>query len=559
MKIVKKAFNITLGLVLIGSVVSAQTTLADARKAIDAEQYQKGKSILKNLISSQASTPENYFFLGNVYLKNDYPDSAKAVFNKGISVNAAYPLNYVGLGAVDLELNIPNPKTHFDKALSLTGKKDHVTSLYIGKAYTNAPKPDPALALTFLEKAKAINAKDAEVYLALGDAYRAQVKNSEAYSAYRTAFDLNKSLIRAKVELGKINQQSKAYKEAADEFNGVVAINPNYGPAYRELAQTYYLWANADLKDYEPKTKQALQFYEKYMDLTDRSLESRIRHADFLIRAKDFKALEIEATEMAKIDNVNPKVLRYQAYSAFENGNIEASVKAIQSFISKVGADTSRIIAKDYLYLGRGLMKTPGSEAAGVTYLKKAVELDSTNAEVMSEIGQALFKGKKYSEAAGILEIAVRNPRSKTILYDNYFLGSAYYYDYSTKNYAKENPSKDLLVKADSAFSYVNQRAPSNPDAYLARARVARQTDNDTAPAGLMVPFYTKYIELITAKGDAPSEGIKKNLVEAYSNLGAYYQKSQPAKAREYFTLIKTIDPANTYATEALKALGGSK
>lgn len=557
MKIIKKVFRTTLGLILIGSAVSAQT-LADARKAIDAEQYQKGKSILKNLINSQASNAENYFFLGNVYLKNDYPDSAKAIFSKGISVNAAYPLNYVGLGAVDLQLNIPNPKTHFDKALSLTSKKDHLTNLYIGKAYTNAPKADPALALTYLEKAKAINPKDAEVYLALGDVYRAQVKNSEAYSAYRTAFDINKSLIRAKVELGKINQQSKAFKEAADEFNQVVALNPNYGPAYRELAQTYYQWGQGQA-DYDAKIKQALQYYEKYMDLTDRSLDSRIRHADFLILSKDYKALEAEATEMSKIDKVNPKVLRYQAYSAFENGNYDASVKALQNFITKVGSDTSRIIAKDYLYLGRGLMKTPGSESTGLNYLRKAVQLDSTNAEVMSEIGLALFKAKKYNEAAGIYDIAVKNPRSKTIVYDAFYLGLSNYFDYAGKNSAKQNPSKEILVKADSAFSYVIQRAPSSPDAYLYRARVARQTDSETAPVGLMVPFYTKYIELVNAKGDVATDAIKKNLVEAYSNLGAFYQKSQPAKAKEYFTLIKTIDPGNSYATEALKAMGGSK
>ncbi|MDB5013924.1 MAG: hypothetical protein JWQ25_2126, partial [Daejeonella sp.] len=94
---------------------------------------------------------------------------------------------------------------------------------------------------------------------------------------------------------------------------------------------------------------------------------------------------------------------------------------------------------------------------------------------------------------------------------------------------------------------------------YLYRARVARQTDSETAPVGLMVPFYTKYIELVNSKGDAPTDATKKNLIEAYSNLGAFYQKSQPAKAREYFTLIKTIDPGNSYATDALKAMGGSK
>jgi hypothetical protein len=40
--------------------------------------------------------------------------------------------------------------------------------------------------------------------------------------------------------------------------------------------------------------KQALSYYEKYMTLTDYSLDSRMRHADFVV-AKDYKALEIEA------------------------------------------------------------------------------------------------------------------------------------------------------------------------------------------------------------------------------------------------------------------------
>jgi hypothetical protein len=39
--------------------------------------------------------------------------------------------------------------------------------------------------------------------------------------------------------------------------------------------------------------KKAIDNYEKYMSLTDYSLNSRMRHADFLILVKDYKALEI--------------------------------------------------------------------------------------------------------------------------------------------------------------------------------------------------------------------------------------------------------------------------
>src|ERR1700712_1724886 len=99
MKINTKVAAAILGLVFIGSAVKAQS-LDDARKAINAEQYQKAKSMLKNLTVTEASKDENYFYLGWVYLIRDDPDSAKLWFNKGIAVNPKSALNFVGLGAV---------------------------------------------------------------------------------------------------------------------------------------------------------------------------------------------------------------------------------------------------------------------------------------------------------------------------------------------------------------------------------------------------------------------------------------------------------------------------
>jgi cytochrome c-type biogenesis protein CcmH/NrfG len=557
MKMIKTAVKATLGFVLVGSAVFAQS-ITDAKKAIDAEQYQKSKTILKGLISSQPANAESYFYLGNVYLKTDYADSAKMTYTKGITANAQFPLNYIGLGAVDFSSGKGNPKANFDKALSLTPKKDATTLLFIGRAYTVGAKPDYASAVTALEKAKTIDPKKAEVYLALADAYRGQLKNSEAYSNYRTAFDLDKKLLRAKVELGVLNKLSKAYPESVAEFNSVIALDPNYGPAYRELAETYYYWGNAELKFYNERIKQALAFYEKYMDLTDHSLESRERHATFLIVAKEYKALEKEANEMASMNKTNPRILRYLGYAAYENANYPASIQALKDWISK--ADTTRLIALDYLYLGRAQMKTPGLELEGITNLKKAVAKDSTNAEVMSDIGKALFSAKKYAEAAQTFEIAIKNPLSKTVAYDNFYLGMSNYFDYASQANAKKTPSKELLTKADSAFSYVIKVAPTNPDAYLYRARVKRLGDDPENMKGLMVPDYEKYLEIVLAKADATSESrIKNAVIEAYNNLGAYYIKTEPSKAKEYFNKVTQLDPANPYAMSALKQMGGSK
>jgi hypothetical protein len=170
----KKAIKITLSFILIGSAVFAQS-LTDARKAIDAEQYQKGKALLNTLTNTQPTNSENFFYLGNLYLttspiyiRPDYIDSAKAAFNKGITANAEFALNYVGLGAVELAKK-GNPSVNFDKAISLTKKKDHVTDLYIGRAYVNAPVPKIAEGLVHLNKSKLLNEKDAQLFLVLGE------------------------------------------------------------------------------------------------------------------------------------------------------------------------------------------------------------------------------------------------------------------------------------------------------------------------------------------------------------------------------------------------------
>lgn len=559
-----KAVKITLGLMLVGSAVFAQS-LADARKAIDAEQYQKGKAMLKTLTSSQPTNAENFFVLGNLYLttsslnqRPDYIDSAKASFDKGIAANNEYALNFVGLGAVDLAKN-GNPKANFDKAIALTKKKDHTTDLYIGKAYTYAPVPKIAEALTHLEKAKTLNEKDAQIFLALGDAYRSQMKNSEAFSAYRTAYDLDKILLRSKVELGKINQLSKAYPEAIAEYNSVVSLDANYGPAYRELAEAHRLWANTSQKEYVGRIKQALQYYEKYMDLTDRSLDSRLRHADFLYLAKDFKALEAEANEMAKLDKVNPRVLRYLAYSAFENGNFAASTQALKDFMSKV--EPARLISQDYLYLGRAQMKDSTQMAEAMTNITKAVEMDSTNAGVMSEVALALYKSKKYDEAAKAYEIAIKNPERE--LLDYFYLGSAYYFDYGTKKTANLNPPNDLLVKADSAFSYLVQRAPATYQGWQFRGRINRLLDGADDEKGLAVPFFEKYVNVITVEKPelATQPANVRGLVEAYNYLGsvAARRDGNNTKANEYFQKVLALEPSNATAQQAIKAIGGSK
>jgi len=563
MKILKKAITLNVGLVLMGSAVFAQN-LNDAKKAIDAEQYQKASSMLKSLVSSQASNGDNYYNLGLVYLKTGYIDSARAVFNKGVAADAKNSLNLIGLGEADMLSNdAASAKTNFDKAVALS-PKDYKTYLNIGKAYLaqdkpsdDVSKPDFTNALANITKADELDSKDkdAEVFLALGDAYALQKKNSEALGPYFRVNDIDPTNRRAKTQIGKMYKESRAFPEGEKELQDVIAADPNYGPAYRELGELYLQWSSFGTD--QEKAKKGIENYKKYMDLTDKSLESQLRYAQFLFYAKDFQTLEQVASTMQVPAN-DPKsaiVSRMKGWAAYENKNYPASLTSMNDFFSKE-KDQNKILAFDYLYLGKAQLKA-GQDSLALINITKAVEKDSTNTDALAEVAKSFYDAKKYAKSAEIYEKAIKaNPSGKGALYNYYYNALANYFDYAGKLTAKQNPSKDILVKADSSIAKVTQLAPETYDAYLTRARINSLMDDDKDPKGLMVPYYEEFITKVTAKPDVASSGTyPKRLSEAYDTLGGFYFYKDKAKAKEYFDKSVAVYPSGTFAAAKLKEL----
>jgi tetratricopeptide (TPR) repeat protein len=562
MKMTKKAITLSLGLVVMGSASFAQS-LSDAKKAIDAEQYQKAASMLKTLVNSQASKGENYYNLGEVYLRMEYVDSARAVFTKGVTADPKNSLNYIGLGEADLiDNNAASAKTNFAKAVDVSSKKDWVPQLYIGKAYISTDKPDFEAALPYLQKAEEMDDKDkdAETFLALGDYYALQKKNSEALQNYMRALNINESLVRATVQIGRMYKESRAFTESEDQLKEAIAKDPNYGPAYREIAELYMQWALQMASEFDARSAQATQNYKKYIDLTDNSFESKLRYAQFLFYAKDYKTLQEVTSSLAASNPNDPKALvvsRLRGYSAFENKNYPQALEYMNDFFAKA-KDTSRVIASDYLYLGRAQKENKQDDLAMVSLIK-AVQLDSAYAEQLAEVAKGFYDAKNYPKAIETYDVVNKfNPNGKGSLYNYFYRGLAGYFLYGQGYSAKTNPSKDILAKADVAFASVLKEAPTTIDVFLWRARVNNLMDSDTDPTGLKLPFYQQYLDSaeVRLKNNVQPAPPVKSMVEAYNQIAGFaLYKNDKEKAKLYWDKALALEPQNATASEGLKQL----
>jgi len=540
------------------SVMNAQD-IDQAKKAIDAEQFENAKSTLKSIIKSDPSEGKAYFLLGNIYLSQKVSDSAKITYQNGLTAKNDEHFNYIGLGQMDLNKgDVVAAKAKFELARKEMGRRDFGEYVYIARAYMNADKPDFKAAIQTLNLANERNAAEPQVLLAFGDAHYGDKNQNAAYSAYRNAFQADNSLIRAKMQLGVLLKGAKAYTEAVKAFNDVIATNPNYGPLYRELAETYYYWALNVPSRNDEYMKEALSYYEKYMSLTDYSLASRMRHADFLIVAHDYKALEIEAEKMKQIDKVNPRILRYLGYSAYYNDNVDVAIKSLQDYTANT---TNSVISLDYLYLGLANIKkaTMGADVTaaepvlfnkGIELIKKAVAMESAVVNDLSEAGKGLYEQKLYKEAAAVFEISTSNKESKNFLLDNFYLGNSLYFDNTKAGAVKDTIA---LRKADIAFGNVIEASPATQDAYVYRARTNTLLGDDAQ----MINYYQQYIDIVTKKGpeEMAKAAVKGKLIEAYNTMAAGYANTDKVKAIEFFNKTLAIDPANGYALQSVEML----
>lgn len=513
---------------MLGYLVLNAQNINDAIRMTENEQFESAGKVFEQLIVAEPTNGNYYFYYGENYFKNEIPNTAKKMYEKGIEVNPTNAINYVGLGKVQyMQGNVAEANNNLFKAKTISQSKSAVVLMKMAEVYITAEVKKITEAIALLNQASVLEPKNSEIYMLIGDAYLEQNDGSMAVANYEKALGIDKKFTKAILREGKLYSRAKNYNLALDYYNKAIAIDSTFAPAFRERAELRFRAGQAD---------KAAADYQKYLKLND-NISARVRYASFKFVSKDYKTAveEMKAIQLKDTSDIN--IYRLLGYSLYETGDYVNGAINMNKFFMKANASGKKILASDYEYLGKNQMKS-GKDSVGTLSLLKAIQMDSTKTDLYSDIASGCLKQKNYACAIMYYEKKIASSKDKIGGANDYLgLGRAYYF-------SKE---KDY-VKADSAFAQLIRLQPNLPHGYLWRARSNTPLDPDSKK-GLANPYYETFVEKVGTE----IEKNKKDLIEAYEYLG--YQnmlKKDYPKANETWSKLKELDPANVKAKKAL-------
>jgi len=554
-------------ILFVGAAMTTQVYAQDVQKGLEdleAERFTKAGQTFTQLANSSPSA-DNQFYLGYYYLKTGQLDQAKAAFEKGVAADGKNQLNNVGLAGVALmKGDRATGKTLIDNAVGATKSKNQDVLIRAGEMLTLSEKTnDPAEAIRLLTIADEKDKKNenAEIEMALGDAYFLKNDGGNAISKYENALAMKPNLAEANYKIGRLYLRGKNYTKAQEYFKLAIQNDPEFAPTYLAYAD-----ALANSRSY----KSAAQNYDLYVQKSGTTDPERLLDvARYRFLAQDYQGATSYLDQLKGKVN-NPIMDRMYGWAYYGLNQPQQAVDALSKFISSA---PDKVIYDDYKYLGRayGMVNTPQADSLSIVYLEKAAPLDTTE-NLYRDIAKKYYDMKKYNKSADYYGKVVSTDK-KPLNNDYLYQGLAnYQYGFRVGRDSTEAPMDTAQIRmarqmyfmrADSAFGKMAAKIEADTAAtskYPLAYYYEGQSNYYAFPSavslarGTAVPYYEKFIEQATAETDQKAkDSYKKPLITSYKFLASYYgSKNDDAKAKEYFNKVLELDPNDADVQKAL-------
>ncbi len=519
-----------------------------------AQRYQSAKSTFEKLLAANPNNLDATYWLGQVLIEQDNLAAAKSLYEKALMTNGNAPLLMVGMGSVELlEGKKTEARARFENAINASkGRKGNDPDILnaVGRANVmaySASKPygDLDYAIAKLTEATERDAKNPDIYLNLGDAYKKKGnRGGDAILAYRKALELNPSFAVAPYRAAMLyrTQQSSyrnpdAWTNVTDQLNLAIKADPAFAPAYVEL-YNFNLFGKADFATAETLAKQ-------YEQTADPSPDNAYLRVQTDIVQKKYSNAILTLKDIVTKTNNNPRPVVYRALAVATMGakDTAAACEYINQFFTKAGDDD--LLSSDYIIHAQTCGKD--NPAIVMQDLEAALKIDTTLPKQLTLLtewiddakanGDRTFEAQLRQKSYDLRKAknAYTHP-TELISYMAipYYLGGDYQRaDSISKEYIKLEP--------DSIYGYN----------WSARALVA--IDTGEAQQGIFVPMLEKTLEIaLTDTVRYQTQG-----VFSASTLAIYFanKKREYAKAMEVAQKGLMFDANNATLTRITQVL----
>ncbi|WP_312089864.1 tetratricopeptide repeat protein [Chryseobacterium sp.] len=507
-------------------------TLQDGINSLDSDKYAAAKNNFTQMIAKEQSA-ENYFYLGNTFLKQGEPDYAKASenFNKGLTADSKSYLNKIGLASVKLGKGDKSAIAEIQKIVTDSREKDPEVLFRAAEALTIFEKNNsPDLAIQYLNKAIEKTKKDipAYYYYTLGDAYRLKRIPGEAMTAYDKALPLAKNKASVYTRMGTLWMAAQQWQQAKQNIDKAIATDQTYAPAYKALAAY-------DIKYQEnAKATQDLLNYTKY---ADEDPYTQLEIAKLYFTNEDYANSKVVLDKIFdKIDD--PIKFKLRAYVNYADGQYAEAKQNIDNFVSK--AEKSRVQPADQGLMGliaAGLAKSETDEAKKTALkaeaqqkialakaakdetLKWDMELAKINGGGASQA--SADAGPSTPEIEAAKKLVAANPKDSDAIYK---LANAYQ---DAKNW-----NGAVLT-----WQKMSNLLPDWAPAYYSQGYSYQQAGNNEAA----MISYEKFIATVKP---ADIEANKQALAYSYFAIAFLEKDKDVAKAKDYVAKSLKLDPS---------------
>lgn len=537
----KKTALSLLALAFTSATVFAQS-VDDGIKFLYYEKTKSAKDALQKVVNDKPKDAYGIYWLGQAFIQDKDFNAAKNLYQKALTDGVNDPWIWVGAGEADILLggDINAAKQKFEQAITTTtaakgknkGNPDPAVLNAIGRAMAagSSKQGDPEYGIEKLKKAAELDPKNPDIFINMGILYLKEggEKGGDAVEAYREATVRDPKYAKAYYRTGLI-YKSQNNKESMDKYFGdAISADPTYAPVYLAYFEYYS----------DKDVNAAKEYLDKYIANADKDCSTDFYSADYLFRAGKYQESINKAKEMEAGACKDYKPIAY--LYALDYSRLGDSAQA-KTYYDKyfTTEDSAKISIDAYKNAGFFLKHVAGAQQNAITYLQKAMAMDTVKANVMTYYDSIASAYKAMNMPAErydyLKKSAAVNPKMSNA--DIYNLGMA------------AMDAKDFTV-ADSMFATYRQKYPDQALGYSLAIKSTQLEDSTGAKSVGPINDYITFLSKDTAKN-------KQVIAYYHAVLGGYYANTAKDvdQAIAEFEKAVAMDPTNAQYPAYLQQL----